>query len=245
MTADPEQGSAAVGERLSTASVGTIQLALERLGYRGCFMAGVVPMTPSRRFVGRARTLRCLPTRPDIAEARRRDKLPNPHRVAIDEISPGEVLVIDARSSREAAVIGDLLALRVKVAGGVAVVTDGCIRDVADVAEVGLPVYAAGANATTFSSRHLGMDVGLPIACGGVLVMPGDWLVGDAEGVVVIPAHLAEKVADLVREQEELDAFIKEKLLEGVPTSRAYSPDALLEPEFQQWLETRRKPWSR
>ncbi len=232
---------ATVEERLLGVGVSTIVLLLERLGFRGCFMTGVAAATPSARLAGRARTLRCLPARPDVVEWQRQKGLPSPHKQAFDGLAPGEVLVIDARGNREAAVMGDLFVERIKAAGGVGVVTDGCVRDVAEVAKVGIPVYAGGVHAATLGNRHVSMDVDLPVACGGVLVMPGDYVVGDSEGVVVVPAQLVEKVLDGVRPQEELDAFIREKLQEGLPLSRAYPPDEGLQPEYRSWLEKRHR----
>jgi regulator of RNase E activity RraA len=130
--------------------------------------------------------------------------------------------------------MGDMFAARIKAAGGVAAVTDGCIRDAPAVAEVGLSVYAAGVNATLFSNRHVGMAIDEPVACGGVLVMPGDVLVGDAEGVVVIPAHLADSIAAAASEMEDLDAFILEKIRQGVALSRAFPPDEEMRAEYQR-----------
>ncbi|HEY2596561.1 MAG TPA: hypothetical protein VGK33_21935, partial [Chloroflexota bacterium] len=172
---------------LSGLTAGTIDYVLEtRLGLHGYFMSGQIrPVTAATRFSGRARTLRTLPTRPDVVEAQRGGQLPNAHRQAIDEIGAGEVLVVDARAVRDAAVCGDVLASRVEALGGAAIVTDGCVRDLPGLAKLNLPIFAGGVHAALFGSRHLGIDVNLPIACGGVLVMPGDILVGDEEGVVV------------------------------------------------------------
>jgi regulator of RNase E activity RraA len=117
----------------------------------------------------------------------------------------------------------------------VAAVTDGCVRDVPALAQIRLPVYAAGANATLFSNRHVAMAIDEPVACGGVLVMPGDVLVGDAEGVVVIPAHMAESIAAAAAEMEELDAFLLEKIRQGEPLARAYPPNAEILAEFYQF----------
>lgn len=221
-------------EALASVAVGTLVMCLDRAGFPNCFMAGVAPLTPARRFVGRARTLRCLPARPDIVAGQKNSGQPTPHRTAMDGISPGQVLVIDARGERGAAVMGDLLAARIKAAGGVAAVTDGCVRDVPALAEIGLPVYAAGANATLFSNRHVGMDIDVPVACGGVLVMPGDVLVGDAEGVVVIPARMAASIAAKAAEMEALDAFLLGKIREGEPLARAYPPTPELLAEYEK-----------
>jgi regulator of RNase E activity RraA len=214
---------------------GSIVFCLERaLGFNGCSMSGVRPLTRANRFVGRARTLRCLPTRPDVVEARRSGGERDPHRVAIDEVSPGEVLVIDARREMGAAVLGDLLAARIQAAGGRAVVTDGCVRDLPGLAALDFPVFAAAPNAALFGTRHLGIDVGLPIACGGVLVRPGDVLVGDEEGVCVVPAEFEGRVAELVAEQDELDAFSLEQIRAGRPVAEAFPLNAELRAELDR-----------
>lgn len=214
--------------------VGAIVYCLQRhLGLDNVFMSGVQPLTGPRPFAGPARTLRTVPTRSDVAKEQNASDRPTPHREAIDGVSPGEVLVIDARGSRAAAVLGDVLCARVQAAQGVAVVTDGCVRDLPGLAQLDFPVYAAGANATLFSTQHLGIAVNQPVACGGVLVLPGDILVGDAEGVVVVPAQLEEEVARLAREQEELDAFSVDQVQQGVPISRAYPLDAELRARFE------------
>jgi regulator of RNase E activity RraA len=119
------------GSLLSGLTAGTIDYVLEtRLGLHGYFMSGQIrPVTSATRFCGRARTLRTLPTRPDVVEAQRAGRIANAHRQAIDEIGAAEVLVIDARGVRDAAVCGDVLASRVEALGGAAIVTDGSVRD--------------------------------------------------------------------------------------------------------------------
>jgi 5-oxopent-3-ene-1,2,5-tricarboxylate decarboxylase / 2-hydroxyhepta-2,4-diene-1,7-dioate isomerase len=224
-----------VQEMLAKLPVGTLVMNLDRAGFPNSFLNGVVPLTPQRRFVGRARTLRCLPTRPDIVAVQKGAGKPTPHRLAMDGISPGQVLVIEARGERGAAVMGDLLAARIKAAGGVAAVTDGCVRDVPALAASGLPVYAAGVNATLFANRHVAMAIDEPIACAGVLVMPGDFLVGDAEGVVVIPAHMAESIAAAALEMEALDAFLLEKIRAGEALARVYPPNAEVLAEYESY----------
>jgi regulator of RNase E activity RraA len=195
-------------------------------------MSGVGPVTAADRFVGRARTLRCLPRRTDLAEAQRASTEPSPHRAAIDGIGAGEVLVIEARGEAEAAVLGDVLAARIKAAGGVAAVTDGRVRDLPGLQALDFPVFSTGVHASTFSNRHLGIAVDVPVSCGNVAVMPGDIVVGDGEGVAVIPLELAESLPDLARQQEALDEFSLEKIAEGTPLRRAYPLDSELRAEF-------------
>src|ERR687884_831085 len=170
-------------------TTGTIVYVLEtRLNMRGCFMSGQVrPVTPSTRFAGRARTLRTIPTRSDIVEAQRAGRLPNGHRQAMDEGQPGEVLVIDARGVTEAATLGDVLCARFQASGGVAAVTDGCVRDLPGLVKLEFPVFAAGVHAALFGNRHIGIEVGTPIACGGVAVMPRGIVGGGEEGGAVGP----------------------------------------------------------
>ena len=198
-------------------TAGTIDYVLEtRLGLHGYFMSGQIrPVTHATRFVGRARTLRTLPVRSDVVDAQRAGQVTNAHRQAMDEIGAGEVLVIDARGVLETAVCGDVLASRVEALGGAAIVTDGSVRDLPGLSRLNLPIFAAGVHAALFGNRHVGIDITLPVACGGVLVMPGDILVGDEEGVVVVPAHLEQQVADLAREQDALDSFSLQKIREG------------------------------
>jgi regulator of RNase E activity RraA len=224
------------GSPLSGLSSGTVDYVLEtRLGVHGCFLSGQIrPVTAATRFVGRARTLRTLPPRADVVAAQREGRLANAHRQALDELGPGEVLVIDARGVRDAAVCGDVLASRVQVLGGAAIVTDGCVRDLPGLSRLQLPIFAGGVHAALFGNRHLGIDVNQSIACGGVLVMPGDILVGDEEGVVVVPAQLEQQVADLARQQDELDSFSLEKIREGLPLSRAFPLDAALRAEYDR-----------
>jgi 5-oxopent-3-ene-1,2,5-tricarboxylate decarboxylase / 2-hydroxyhepta-2,4-diene-1,7-dioate isomerase len=219
---------------LAGLTTGTIDYVLEtRLNMRGCFMSGQIrPVTPTTRFAGRARTLRALPTRPDVVEAQRAGRIANAHRKALDEPQPGDVLVVDARGVTDAAVMGDVLCTRFKTAGGVAVVTDGSVRDLPGLTKLEFPIFAAGVHAATFGNRHLAIDIGVPIACGGVLVMPGDLIVGDEEGVVVVPAALEQQVADLARLQDDLDNFSIGKITSGVPLGRAYPLDAELRAEF-------------
>jgi len=225
-----------MGTPLAGLTSGTVDYVLEtRLSMRNCFMSGQIrPVTSVRRFAGRARTMRTVPTRPDVVEAQRSGRIVNAHRKSLDEPSPGDVLVIDARGVLDAAVMGDVLCSRFQAAGGVAVVTDGCVRDLPGLERLDFPVFAAGVHAATFGNRHIGIEINVPIACGGVLVMPGDFLVGDEEGVVVVPAHLEQQVAELARAQDDLDNFSQEKIREGLPLARAYPPDAELRAEYER-----------
>lgn len=223
-----------VRARLDGIGVGTIVYVLQHAGLNSCF-SPIQPVTPdAARFVGVARTLRTEPVREDVLEQRRaRPKPEDPHRIAIDEIGPGEVLVVAARGEMSAAVLGDILAQRIASQGGSGVVTDGCVRDLPGLREVGLPIFAAGVHAATFPRRHLAIEVNVPVGCGGVLVYPGDVLVGDAEGIAVIPAAYVEAIVDAAVEQEFLDQFSLGKVRDGVPLAEAYPLSPELSEEFQ------------
>lgn len=218
---------------LCNTGTGNIIYCLEvRLGIRGCFMSGVKSTTPACRFAGKARTLRCLPPRTDLVKAQRDRAEVSPHRAAIDSICEGEVLVIEARGELEAAVAGDVLAARVKAAGGVGIVTDGAVRDLPGLRALNFPIFSAGVHASTFSNRHLAVAVDVPICCGGVTVEPGDTLVGDEEGVALVPNSVMAVLPDMTQEQEALDDFSLKKIAEGMPLARAFPLDTKLRAEF-------------
>lgn len=221
--------------------VGALVQALQREKLRTCFLEGPRPLSPARaRFCGRARTLATLPVREDVlAEVRSRPKPEDPHRIAIDGVSAGEVLVIDARGNLHAGVVGDLLAERVAAQGGAAIVTDGCVRDTPGFAEIEMPVFSAGRHGGTFANQHLGIAVNVPVACGGALIRPGDYLIGDMDGVVVVPAGMFERIVDAAREQERLDEFLRGKIRGGVPLADAYPPNAELRREYEQYAGSR------
>jgi regulator of RNase E activity RraA len=217
-------------EGLKTSRIVT---SLQQLGYLGQFMTGVRPLTPANSFVGKARTLRLLPTRPDVVKAMQADRARNPNRVAVDQTQAGDVLVIDARGVGNHAVGGDPFAARVKGAGGVAFVTDGAVRNLPGLLALNFPIYAQGVHSSSLNNAHIGISVNEPIACGGVLVLPGDIIVGDAEGVVVVPADLETQVADMSRASEAIDAFSIELLLQGVPMDDAYPLSPARRAEFE------------
>lgn len=232
---------AEITDLLQAVSVSAIAFVMERQGHRSTFMKGVAPIdSPSpTRMVGKARTLRTLPWREDIAaEQRLKGEGRSPHRAAFDLAEDGEVLVIDARGSQDAAVAGDLLIQRLKAVGAKGLVTDGCIRDVGGVRGLEFPVFSAGINSTSFRSRHVAVDINVPVACGGVLVRPGDYVLGDSEGVAVVPEHIAYEIATLAMERERLDEFIDTKLKQGEPLSRVFPPHEDLMAEYQSTRPT-------
>ena len=204
-------------ETLKGVSIPTISIVLRRLGYASTFLSGLVPRTPAQSFAGRAFTGRTVPTRQDVSPT-----APSLHRQAFETIQAGDVLVIDARGDVGARVTGDILATRLKARGAAALVTDGAIGDLAAMQTIGLPVYSRGLTPVTFGEVHVMADLNVPVACAGVLIMPGDVLVGDPEGVIAIPQGVAAQVAEEGAEAERRDAFSRRQVEAGHSLDEAY-----------------------
>ena len=217
--------------KLKGASIPTISGILRRLGHRNTFLSGLVPRAPLQNFVGRAFTGRALPTRPDVAKTQAGPA--SLHRQAFETIQAGDVLVIDARGDVGARVTGDILATRLRYRGAAALVTDGAIGDLAAMQAVGLPLYSRGLTPVSFGEVHVMADLNVPISCAGVLIMPGDILVGDPEGVVAIPQAVAAQVADEGIETERRDTFSRSKVEAGHSLNEAYPLNETLRAEYE------------
>jgi 5-oxopent-3-ene-1,2,5-tricarboxylate decarboxylase/2-hydroxyhepta-2,4-diene-1,7-dioate isomerase len=205
-------------------SVATLSAELRKHGYPHATIDGVHPLTPGTRMLGRARTLRFVAYRPDLFESHGDGY--NAQKRAFDSLNPGEVLVIEARGDATAGTVGDVLALRAKTAGAAGVVTDGAVRDSAAVADIGLPTFAQGAHPSVLGRRHVPWEVDTAITCGGAAVQPGDVIVGDDDGVVVIPAHLLDEVARAAARQETQDAWVAARVAEGNKVDGLFPPNA-------------------
>jgi regulator of RNase E activity RraA len=190
--------------------------------------------------VGVARTLRYAPSREDVGFHVDYDNRTDIQRLAVEDIGIGEILVIDARSEVGAASFGHIIATRIMMRGAAGLVTDGPVRDRPLFATLDLPSYCRGSHATTSSTRHLAVDRDVPIGCAGVLVMPGDVLVGDAEGVVVIPKALADEVARGGLEQERRERWALERVRAGDAILEVYPIAEGRRKEYEEWLHTRR-----
>lgn len=217
-------------------STATLTSVLRKYGLGNTYMHQVSPLRPGMRMAGPAFTLRYIPAREDL-NAGEVDNLKDAQRVAIEQLGPGQVFVIDARGDTRAGTMGAILATRLQQRGAGGIVTDGAYRDSPVIADLGLPAYAAAMNAHANKTVHYPSEFQVPIACGGVAVFPGDWLVGDSEGVVVVPAHLAATVAREALEQEEKEDFIVAKIRSGASIVGAYPPDTQTLAEFAEWKE--------
>jgi len=220
-------------DRLSRISTATLASLLRKRGQAHVTIDGVAPIAPGMRMVGVARTLRYLPLREDQFAARGGGL--NAQKQAVESLGPGEVLVMDARQQTHAGTIGDILALRAKTRGAAGVVTDGAVRDRDAVAALGLPVFAAGAHPAVLGRLHVPWDVDVPIACGNVLVEPGDVVIGDGDGVVVIPPQLVAELLPAAEEQELEERFIAEQVANGASVDGLYPLGPQWSERFDRW----------
>lgn len=219
--------------KLLQAPVASLSQQLRKRGLDAVTIDGVRPLHPQAKLVGLARTLRFIPHREDLFASHGGGY--NAQKRAFDAVGEGEVIVIEARGETGSGTLGDILAIRAHAAGAAGIVTDGGVRDHAAVAAVGIPVYSAGAHPAVLGRRHVPWDVDLTIACGGAAVQPGDVLVGDADGVVVIPPSLAEEVADAALAAEAQDAWIAERVAEGHPVDGLFPMNEQWRARYDAW----------
>lgn len=218
---------------LHTVATATLSAQLRKRGLGRVALDGLRPLCPGQRLVGTARTLRYLPLREDLFE--RHGTGMNAQKRAIEQVEPGDVLVIDARRDAGAGTIGDILALRAQRRGAAGIVTDGALRDSAAIAALGIPTYHAGTHPSVLGRRHVPWESGCPVACGGVLVQPGDLLVGDDDGVLLLPPDLAAEVTEAAVEQERQERFIAERVAAGEPIEGLYPLGAAKRAEYRRW----------
>jgi regulator of RNase E activity RraA len=211
-------------ELLKQASTATISTQLLARGLRNTFLHGVKPLA-NARMAGPAFTLRYIPAREDLDTLDVYKDYEHPQRRAIESVPPGHVLVMDCRGQGRAASAGNILATRLLARGAAGLVTDGTLRDTPEIARLALPAFARGASPLTNLAQHHAVDMQVPIGCAEVAVYPGDVIVGDQEGVVCIPAHLADEIAQPAAEQEELERFILAEIEGGRPLKGTYPPD--------------------
>lgn len=212
----------AVLRGITTATITTVLL---KKGIRRTWMKGPQPLAGNQpRIAGRAFTLRFVPAREDLATPASWSS-PRSTRAAIEDMPAGCIAVIDAMGVTEAGVFGDMLAQRMAVRGVAALVTDGAMRDKEGVLGTGLPVWCAGAAAPASVAGLTFVGWQEPIGCGGAAIFPGDVVVADGDGAVVIPAALAEEVARVGAEQEELEAWLMDEVKAGKPLPGLYPPN--------------------
>lgn len=220
--------------RVSTASIAT---QLYKRGLRNQFIQGVAPVAPKQtNMVGQAFTLRYIPAREDrnpLEVFRNED---HPQRVAVETCPSGHVLVMDARKDARAATAGSILITRLAVRGCAGVVSDGGFRDANGIGQLDMPAFCAGASAPTNLTLHEAIEINGPIACGDVAVFPGDVMVGDRDGVMVIPAALSEEIAESCAGMESFEDFVLEEVINGAPIIGLYPcTKAENQQKFEAW----------
>jgi regulator of RNase E activity RraA len=212
-------------DKLKTVATPTIMTALFKRGLRNQWIQDVRRINPEAGpMVGEAFTLRYMPAREDLNTlAAFRDRA-HPQRKAVEDCPPGAVLVIDSRKDPRAASAGSILVSRLMVRGVAGVVTDGGFRDTPEIAGLAIPAYHNRPSAPTNLTLHQAIDINVPIGCGDAPVFPDDVVVGDAEGVLVIPAHLADEIADEAVEMTAYEDFVTEEVLKGRSILGLYPP---------------------
>jgi regulator of RNase E activity RraA len=228
---------------LHQVSTATLTVQLDRRGIQSTFLTGLQPTRADLRMVGYAHTLRYVAIRPDVREAMKGAE--DAQKRAVEAVSPDEVLIMEARGDTSAGTIGDVLAARVLARGGAGIVTDGGVRDTPGVAELEIATYCRCANASSLWTAHIPMDIDVPITCAGVLVMPGDVIVGDPEGVVVLPAAVAEEIAHDAVEQELRESWALERVQAGESIRGVFPLSPERREDYERWQATRPEEESR
>ncbi|MDQ0613610.1 5-oxopent-3-ene-1,2,5-tricarboxylate decarboxylase/2-hydroxyhepta-2,4-diene-1,7-dioate isomerase [Microbacterium sp. W4I4] len=220
----PATLSPALRAKLELAPTAGLSSQLRKRGLHSCFIDGVSANLVGTKIVGTARTLRFVPAREDLFKTHGGGY--NAQKRLFDAVGEGEIIVIEARGDAGTGTLGDILALRAKTRGAAGVVTDGGVRDFDMVAEIGLPVFSKGAHPSVLGRKHVPWEIDVTVACGGAAVQPGDLIVGDGDGVIVIPSLLAEEVADAALAQEDEDNWIAEQVAAGHPVDGLFPMNA-------------------
>ncbi|MBT2513835.1 fumarylacetoacetate hydrolase family protein [Arthrobacter sp. ISL-30] len=235
----PAEGPAApvlsdeLKRKLESVCTATLSSQLRRRGLNNVSIDGLQATRPDRRVVGLARTLRYVPNREDLFNSHGGGY--NAQKRAIDSVNKGEVLVMEARGEKGTGTIGDILALRAQVRGAAAIITDGGVRDFSAVAALDLPTYYSNPHPAVLGRRHIPWDTDITIACGGATVQPGDIIVADSDGILVIPPALAEELADDSIAQEREEVFIAEMVEQGYSVDGLYPLNAEWRTRYEEW----------
>lgn len=237
---DPNAISDELRAKLMAAPTAGLSAQLRNRGLNQVVIEGVHSQTPGTKMVGVAKTLRFLPGREDLFKKYGGGF--NAQKQAFDSVKPGEVLVIEGRREAGSGTLGDVLALRAKHLGAAGVVTDGGIRDYAAVKEIGLPVFGQVAHPAVLGRKHVPWEMDVAIGCGNATIIPGDIIVGDDDGVIVIPRDLVEEVVDAALAKEYEDEWVAARVAEGHPVDGLFPPTGKWKEEFQAWLQEHPQP---
>jgi regulator of RNase E activity RraA len=226
-------------EKLKQVSTATLCTALYKRGLKNQFIQDVRPLNPNGpNMVGEAYTLRYIPAREDLNPITVFQNRDHPQRVAVEQCPPGAVMMIDSRKNARAASAGAILVTRLMVRGVAGVVTDGGFRDSPEIAALDIPAYHHRPSAPTNLTLHQALDINVPIGCGDVPVWPGDVVVGDREGVVVIPAGIADEIASEALEMTSFEDFVMEEVQKGRGIIGLYpATDEQARADFAAWRQ--------
>ncbi|OYO03026.1 hypothetical protein CGZ96_02405 [Enemella evansiae] len=219
-------------ERLRGVAVATLAQLMRKRGLNDVTIDGLAPLQPGARLVGTARTLRYVPGREDLFASHGGGY--NAQKRLFDSLRPGEVVVIDARGERDAGTLGDVLALRARQLGATGLITDGAVRDADVVAEIGVPTWSAGSHPAVLGRRHVPWALDETVACGGTTVQPGDVIVGDGDGLLVIPPGMVEELLTAAEQQEAEEEFIAEMVQQGHKVDGLFPMNAEWRARFQE-----------
>ncbi|CAN7528492.1 fumarylacetoacetate hydrolase family protein [Arthrobacter sp. LjRoot14] len=219
--------------KLESVCTATLSSQLRKRGLNNVSIDGLTSTRPDKRIVGLARTLRYVPNREDLFKTHGGGF--NAQKKAIDSVNEGEILVMEARGEKGTGTIGDILALRAQVRGAAAVITDGGVRDFSAVAAMDMPTYYSNPHPAVLGRRHIPWDTDITIACGGTTVQPGDIIVADADGILVIPPALAEELADDSIAQEREETFIAEMVQQGHSVDGLYPLNSEWRARYEEW----------
>jgi 5-oxopent-3-ene-1,2,5-tricarboxylate decarboxylase/2-hydroxyhepta-2,4-diene-1,7-dioate isomerase len=219
--------------KLESAPVAALSAQLRKRGLNNVTIDGVHATRPGATIVGVAKTLRFVPNREDLFVSHGGGF--NAQKRVFDSVNRGEVIVIEARGEENSGTLGDILALRARARGAAGVVTDGGLRDFAVVAGIDIPVFSKGAHPAVLGRKHVPWDADITIACGGTTVQPGDIIVGDSDGVIVIPPALAEEVVDAALAQEEEDVWVAQQVEQGHPIDGLFPMNSEWKARYAQW----------
>ncbi len=223
--------------KLHSVATATLSQQLRKRGFNNVSIDGLVPTHPASKVVGRARTLRYIANREDLFESHGGGY--NAQKRLFDSLQPDDVVVIEARGETESGTLGDVLALRAKHLGAAALITDGGIRDLAVVTEIGVPAYHSGGHPAVLGRRHVPWDNDLTITCGGCAVQPGDVIVADSDGILVIPPHLVDELVNDCIAQELEEEFIAEVVAGGEPVKDVFPLNKAWREKFEAWKAAR------
>ncbi|WP_284978762.1 fumarylacetoacetate hydrolase family protein [Arthrobacter sp. fls2-241-R2A-200] len=230
----------ALKAKLESVATATLSSQLRKRGLNNVSIDGLQATRPDRKVVGLARTLRYVPNREDLFKAHGGGF--NAQKRAIDSVNAGEILVMEARGEKGTGTVGDILALRAQVRGAAAIITDGGVRDYSAVADLQMPTYFANPHPAVLGRRHIPWDTDITIACGGATVQPGDIIVADSDGILVIPPAIAEELVDDCIQQEKEETFIFQMVKEGNSVDGLYPMNKEWQDRFAEWSAGQESP---